>query len=238
MRVDAPGGAGLIGAVEGFLECGDGHVVHFLPSDPIVRAGQDPSYRDVLNRGDLNVPDGMPVVWALRLRGIRTERVAGADAMRRLAVWGRDRGLRHYLYGGRPPVVEALAGWFRRTGAEVVGADAPPFRPASDEELREAAERMRAAGADVVWVGLGTPKQDLVAERLRDLGAAPVLCCVGAAFDFVAGAKRRAPAWMQRAGLEWTFRLAAEPRRLWRRYLVGGPRFVAAVSRDFLGGRR
>ena len=238
MRVDAPGPAGLVRAMEGFLDCGEGHVVHFLPSDPIVRARDDPSYREVLNRGDLNVPDGMSVAWALRLRGVRTERLAGADAMRRLATWGRDRGIRHYLYGGRPVVVEALAEWFRRAGAEVAGTEAPPFRPTSDEELRDAAERIRAAGTDLVWVGLGTPRQDVVAGRLRDLGAAPVLLCVGAAFDFVSGARRRAPRWMQAAGLEWAFRLAAEPRRLWRRYLLGGPRFVGAVTRDLLGRRR
>lgn len=238
VRVDAPGRAGLPRAIETFLACRDSHVVHFLPSDPIVRARDDASYREVLNAGDLNVPDGMPVAWALRLRGVRTERVAGADAMRHLAAWGRDRGIRHYLYGGRPAVVETLGGWLRRTGAEVAGAEAPPFREPTEDELRDAAGRMRAAGADLVWVGLGTPKQDVVAGRLRDLGAAPVLLCVGAAFDFLSGARRRAPRWMQRTGMEWAFRLASEPRRLWRRYLVGGPRFVAAVVDDLLRGGR
>jgi N-acetylglucosaminyldiphosphoundecaprenol N-acetyl-beta-D-mannosaminyltransferase len=95
---------------------------------------------------------------------------------------------------------------------------------------------MQAAHAQLVWLGLGSPKQDRVAERLCELAAAPVLLCVGAAFDFVSGAKRRAPSWMQRAGLEWLYRLVAEPRRLWRRYLVDGPAFVAGVVIDRVRG--
>jgi N-acetylglucosaminyldiphosphoundecaprenol N-acetyl-beta-D-mannosaminyltransferase len=103
--------------------------------------------------------------------------------------------------------------------------------------VAEAAARMRAAGADAVWVGLGAPKQDLMAARLRDLDAAPTIFCVGAAFDFVAGTVKRAPRWMQRTGLEWLHRLLSEPRRLWRRYVIGNPRFVAGVVWDRLRGR-
>ena len=114
--------------------------------------------------------------------------------------------------------------------AAVVGTDSPPFRSLSDEERAHQADRIRASGAQIVWVGLGTPKQDFEVARLaRELPL--VFVAVGAAFDFVAGTKRQAPQWMQRNGLEWTFRLASEPGRLWRRYLFGNARFVYAASR-------
>jgi N-acetylglucosaminyldiphosphoundecaprenol N-acetyl-beta-D-mannosaminyltransferase len=120
---------------------------------------------------------------------------------------------------------------------EIVGAESPPYRPLSDEEVAEAVVRMRAAGAQAVWVGLGAPKQDFMAARLRELDAAPAIFCVGAAFDFVAGVVPRAPLWMQRSGLEWLHRLLSDPRRLWRRYVLGNPRFVAGVVADRVRGR-
>jgi N-acetylglucosaminyldiphosphoundecaprenol N-acetyl-beta-D-mannosaminyltransferase len=199
-----------------------------------VEARSNAAYRALLNGGDLNLPDGMPVAWAARLQGRPARRLAGSDAMRLTAAWGIERGLGHYLFGTTEPTLERLRAGLERAhpGISIVGTESPPFRPQSDEELRASVERMRAAGADVVWVGLGAPKQDVVGERLRALDAAPVIMCVGAAFDFVSGVKRRAPRWLQRLGLEWAFRLAAEPRRLWRRYLIGNVRFVAGILAD------
>ena len=167
--------------------------------------------RELLNKGALNVADGMPVAWAARMCGSSTERLAGPDSMGLVAAWGVERGLRHYLFGGTPATLQRLQRRLeeRYPGILIVGAESPPFRPMSDDEVGEAARRMQDAGAQTVWVGLGAPKQDLMAHRLRVLHAAPVTLCVGAAFDFVAGTLQRAPRWMRRAGLEWVHRFAA-----------------------------
>jgi N-acetylglucosaminyldiphosphoundecaprenol N-acetyl-beta-D-mannosaminyltransferase len=240
VRIDPVTEVGFLRTVESFLECGRSHVVHFIPADPTVRARRDRRYRAMLNGGDLNVPDGMAVVWALRLLGVRSERLAGADAMDLLAGRGTEGARSHFLYGGTVEAVARLEDRLRSRHPEIkiVGVESPPFAPLSGSDVREAAERIRAAGTDLLWIGLGTPKQDLVAARLRELEAAPVILCVGAAFDFVSGAKPRAPAWVQRAGLEWAFRLASEPERLWRRYLLGNPAFLWGVGRDVLRHRR
>jgi len=239
VRIDPLTEDGFLRAIESFLTCGRSHVVHFVPADPTVRARRDRRYRAVLNDGDLNVPDGMAVVWALRMLGVRSERLAGADAMKLVASRGTEGARSHYLYGGTLETVARLEDRLRsHPGIKLVGAESPPFRPLSESDVRDAADRIRAAGADLLWIGLGTPKQDLVAARLRELEAAPVILCVGAAFDFVSGTKARAPAWVQRAGLEWAFRLASEPKRLWRRYLLGNPAFLWGVGRDLARRRR
>lgn len=226
--------------IGGFIACGRSHVVHFCAADPTVLARRDLEYREVVNRGDLNVADGVPVAWALRLFGKRTERIAGSDAFSYLVDRGRAQSIRHYLFGGSPEVVLQLRSELDRRypGIQIVGAESPPFRELSDAEVGDAAERIRSTGTDLLWIGLGAPKQDIMAQRLRAVDAAPVILCVGAAFDFLSGGKKRAPAWMQRTGLEWLHRLVCEPRRLWRRYLVGNPRFVAGVVCDLVTGRR
>jgi N-acetylglucosaminyldiphosphoundecaprenol N-acetyl-beta-D-mannosaminyltransferase len=226
----------LLDRIASFVDCGRSHVVHFLPADPTVIARRDPAYREVLNRGDLNLVDGASVALAARLFGHEAPRLTGSDALSYLASEGVSAGFRHYLYGGAPAVVSRLGETLTRQcpGIEIVGVESPPFRALDDEELRETAEQIRATGADLLWIGLGTPKQDVVAERLRELGAAPVILCVGAAFDFVAGTKRRAPRLMRSLGLEWLFRLGSEPARLWRRYLIGNAQFVAGVLRDYV----
>lgn len=217
-----------------FLRCGHGHVVHFISAHPTVVARRNSGYRGVLNRGDLNLPDGMSVVWALQLMGRRAERVTGSDSLALLAEWGVGQGVRHFFYGGAPGVADRLRAALERAVPEVnvAGTESPPFAWQSDDELQGAAVRIRDRRTDLLWVGLGTPKQDIVAERLAMLGAAPVVLCVGAAFDFVAGAKRRPPVWMRRAGLEWLGRLLSEPARLWRRYLIGNVQFVGGVLSD------
>jgi N-acetylglucosaminyldiphosphoundecaprenol N-acetyl-beta-D-mannosaminyltransferase len=239
VRIDPLDRARFIQTVESFLSCGLSHIVHFLPADPTVRAMDDRDYRDELNAGELNVPDGKSVVWALRLKGARSERLAGSDAMELLIRHGEQDGLRHYLFGGEPAVLTALRARLERgyPGLDLVGAESPPFRTLERWEIEEAAGRIGAVNTQLLWIGLGTPKQDLVAATLRDLGAAPVILCVGAAFDFLAGAKRRAPRWMQRAGIEWLHRLGSEPGRLGRRYLVGNPRFMWGIGREILARR-
>ena len=239
VRLDPLSERDLPGVIERLLACGRSHVVHFLPAHPLVVARRDPEYRALLNGGDLNLVDGASVALALRLYGRRAPRTTGSGALELLSSWGVQAGVRHYLYGGTPEAVEGLCRRLEQEhpGIEIVGAESPPFREPSAGDLAAARDRMRAAGAQLAWIGLGSPKQDRVAGRLCELGAAPVLLCVGAAFDFVSGEKRRAPQWMQRAGLEWLHRLLSEPRRLWRRYLLGNPAFVAGVLLDRVHSR-
>jgi N-acetylglucosaminyldiphosphoundecaprenol N-acetyl-beta-D-mannosaminyltransferase len=149
-----------------------------------------------------------------------------------------ERDVSHFFLGSTPDVLDHLTANLEEAcpGIRIAGTLSPPFRPLSGEELREIAARIRETGTDALWVGLGSPKQDVVGGELRALDAAPIILCVGAAFDFVAGAKRRAPEWMRRSGLEWLHRLVSEPRRLWRRYLIGNTRFVAGLVADWVRG--
>ena len=241
VRIDPVAPAEFLETVDSFLSCGKSHVVAFCAAHPTIEARRDRSYRDLLNDGDLNVPDGTPVAWAAGLAGgPRRHRLPGTDSFNLLAGWGVQRGLRHYLYGSTTETLAAMKTNLERRypGIDIAGAESPPFRTLSDEEVSATAERMRGAGASAVWIGLGAPKQDVIGHRLRSLNAAPAILCVGAAFDFVAETKRRAPAWMQRSGLEWVHRLASEPTRLWKRYLVGNPLFLAGVLADRVRGPR
>ena len=211
--------------------------VHLCNAYTIALADKDPGLRSLLRRSTLNFPDGTSVVWANRVLHRNTSvpevRVYGPDLFLDVVARGRAAGLRHFLVGSTPYVLERLAHELGRRfpGVTVVGTSSPPFRELTDCEMAEQIRLLLSSGAQVVWLGLGTPKQDWEAARLA--AAVPaVFCAVGAAFDFVAGTKKQAPAWMQRRGLEWSYRLATEPRRLWRRYLFGNARFLRAVTRD------
>jgi N-acetylglucosaminyldiphosphoundecaprenol N-acetyl-beta-D-mannosaminyltransferase len=211
-----------------------GRSVHLCNAYTLSLARHDDAYRALLNESDLNLPDGMPLIWIARRLGIPLEeRVYGPTLMLDTLDRGREAGLRHYLYGGSPEVIEALPTEIeqRFPGVTLVGAESPPFRPLTADERAETIARMVDARPDVVWVGLGTPKQDEVVHDLRDEVPATMVA-VGAAFDFIAGSKRQAPSWMQERGLEWAFRLATEPRRLWRRYLLGNVSFLTGLVRQ------
>jgi N-acetylglucosaminyldiphosphoundecaprenol N-acetyl-beta-D-mannosaminyltransferase len=203
--------------------------VHLVNAYTLSLAVRDDAFRALLDDGDLNLPDGTPLVWIGRRAGLPdlTARVYGPDLTVALCDRGRTHGLRHYLYGASPEVVEGFAAELRRRfpGIEIVGVESPPFRALSDDEQDALVARVQGSGANVVWVGLGTPKQDHFVEAFRDRLGVPVLA-VGAAFDFLAGAKKMAPRWMQERGLEWLYRLLSEPRRLWKRYLVGNLVFL------------
>jgi N-acetylglucosaminyldiphosphoundecaprenol N-acetyl-beta-D-mannosaminyltransferase len=231
---------GLSARLAEFTRCGHAHVVHFFAVHPTTIARRDVAYRRLLNDGDLNLPDGAPIVWALRLFGHRTLRATGTDSMRRVCAWSVGTGIRHFLYGGTPELLGQLRTRLEMSypGIRIVGELAPPFGPVAPEELALHARTILEARADLVWIGLGTPKQDAVADELRRHECAPVLLCVGAAFDFLGGARRRAPRVLQQLGLEWVYRLLVEPRRLWRRYLIGNPQFLAGVLFDWLRGTR
>lgn len=216
--------------------------VHLCNAYTLALADRDPQLRRLLGAAALNFPDGKSVVWANRLlhrdAAVSTERVYGPDLFGDVVELGRGSHLRHYLLGSTPDVLSRLRARLleRYPGAVIVGAESPPFRAPTAEEQRQQAARVAAARTDVVWVGLGTPKQDVTVARLA--AQVPAVCvAVGAAFDFLAGTKRQAPRWMRDNGLEWVHRLACEPGRLWRRYLFGNARFVAAAVRHRRGGR-
>lgn len=211
-----------------------GRAVHLCNAYTLSLALHDDSLRDLLNAADANLCDGMPLVWIARRLGFShmRDRVYGPDLMVATIDRGRAAGLRHYLYGSTPEVIAQLETNLRERfpGVELVGVESGPFRPLTEAEEHDLAQRIADARADMVWVGLGTPRQDLFADRFRDLVPA-TLIAIGAAFDFHAGTKRQAPRVVQRFGLEWLFRLITEPRRLWKRYLIGNGRFVWAVLR-------
>jgi N-acetylglucosaminyldiphosphoundecaprenol N-acetyl-beta-D-mannosaminyltransferase len=190
----------------------------------ISEARRDPYFRKILSVADLVVPDGMPLVWMARLRGIGLpRRVYGPELMETFC---RQTGARyrHFFYGGAPGVAQRLAQSLEgRFGITVAGAYTPPFRALTPLEETELAGRLHAAAPDVLWVGLGTPKQERWMYEHCHKFAVPVMLGVGAAFDLNCGRLRRAPAPMRENGLEWLFRLCMEPRRLWRRYLVSIP---------------
>jgi len=198
---------------------------------------EDAAFRDAVLRSSLTVPDGQPLVWALRALGHPLpDRVYGPELMDRACARAARRGTRIFLYGGRSEETLAhLADRLctRHPGLVIAGAHCPPFRPLSAGEEAAVADEINARGADVVWVGIGVPKQEKWMAAMRDRLDAPVLVGVGAAFDFHAGLVPQAPPRLQRLGLEWAFRLVQEPRRLWRRYLRYNPRFVVGFARQY-----
>lgn len=207
----------------------------------VMESQSDEVLRGIHNEAGMVTPDGMPLVWLSRLWGDRpVERVYGPDLLLDVCRESQRRGWRHFFYGGAEGVADLLVDRLRERFAalDVAGTYCPPFRPLTSAESREVIERIEASGADIVWVGLSTPKQERwMSAHVRALPG-KVLIGVGAAFDFHAGLKRQAPSWMQRSGLEWLFRLLSEPRRLWRRYLVNNPAFVFLITLQALGFRR
>jgi N-acetylglucosaminyldiphosphoundecaprenol N-acetyl-beta-D-mannosaminyltransferase len=203
----------------------------------VMSAREEPATADALRGATLAVPDGQPLVWALKALGHgEATRIYGPDLMAAFCARAAEQGIPAYLYGGRTP--EALAMLQARLrerfpGLPIAGSYSPPFRPLTEGERAEVAERIDRSGAAVVWVGIGQPKQERWMHEMRPLLAAPLLVGVGAAFDFHAGLVSQAPPWMQGAGLEWLYRLSREPRRLWRRYARYNPRFVAAFAAQY-----
>lgn len=221
----------------GSTERATGIAVHFGNAYTVALADSDPDYAAMLARASSVVlTDGVPVAWVGR-RGYPEladawQRTYGPDVMTAVLDRSGPAGPRHYLLGGTPETLDRLQSEVARRwpAARVVGAASPPFRPLTPAEQAAQDAAIRASGADFVWVGLGTPKQDWEVARLA--AAMPVIAmAVGAAFDFLSGSKPQAPVWMQRSGTEWAFRLASEPRRLARRYLWGNPRFLLAAHR-------
>lgn len=208
----------------------------------VMVAQRDREMREALAGADLTVPDGMPLVWAANMLGEGLEqRVYGPELMRRYSDRCVERGHRVWLYGGRDQgalVQLALQLRRRHPGIRIVGGYAPPFRPLTGEEEDAICAQVNEAKPDVLWVGIGVPKQEKWMARMRERLEVPVMCAVGAAFDFHAGRISQAPGWMQERGLEWTYRIAQEPRRLLPRYLYYNPRFMLAFGRQLARERR
>jgi N-acetylglucosaminyldiphosphoundecaprenol N-acetyl-beta-D-mannosaminyltransferase len=207
----------------------------------IMEARHDASFRDILNCASMVVPDGMPLVWLGRLKGHPLKRrVYGPELMLDFCERSARKGFRHFFYGGGPGVAKKLADEMsnRFPGLVVAGTSSPPFRNLTEGEEKELVNQISQAAPDILWVGLGTPKQERwMHEHSSRLGA-PVLVGVGAAFDILSGEKKQAPAWMREHGLEWFFRLLQEPKRLWRRYILCGSEFLLCIALDFLGLRK
>lgn len=213
--------------------------VHFANAFNVALARKDAKYAQLLNAGDYVFSDGVPITWvgkrAYRKLAASWDRVYGPDVMEAVLAASEqpaNASITHYLLGSTPPVLEALQEQLstRFPKAHIVGADSPPFGVPTEAQLRERDQRITDSGATMVWVGLGTPKQDYEVARLA--ATLPVVAlAVGAAFDFLAGTTPQAPLWMQKNGLEWAYRLASEPRRLSHRYLWGNSVFLLEASR-------
>ncbi len=208
----------------------------------VMSAHDDPRTMEAVLGATLAVPDGQPLVWALKLLGYRdATRVYGPDLMEHYCARAADSGVPIYLYGGRSEQALKLLRerlLKRFPGLRIVGGWSPPFRALTTAEQERVVAEIDGSGAKVVWVGTGQPKQELWMSEMRPRLQAPLLVGVGAAFDFHAGIVSQAPGWMQRNGLEWVYRLSREPKRLWRRYASQNPRFVAGFARQYLRERR
>lgn len=221
--------------IDGMVEAGRRGYVCACNVHTVMSSREDPELRSALLGSTLNVPDGQPLVWAIKALGHSLpDRVYGPELMARACARAvSDPRRRFYLYGGRNQgalVQLALNLRHRYDGVRIVGGYSPPHRPLTAEEQHAVINEINRSGADVVWVGIGVPKQEKWMAQLRAELDAPVMVGVGAAFDFHAGIVPQAPGWLQQVGLEWAYRLAQEPRRLWRRYLRYNPRFIAAFA--------
>jgi N-acetylglucosaminyldiphosphoundecaprenol N-acetyl-beta-D-mannosaminyltransferase len=233
--------ARALATVEGWIARRKRRYVCHANVHGVMEARRDPALRAAYGGAGLVVPDGVPLVWVGRLLGHGTvQRVYGPDFMLLLAARAATAGYRCFFYGGGAGVAEKLAAELasRFPGLRTVGAEAPPFRELSPGEETDTFSRMNASEADIVWVGLGCPKQERWMAACRTRLTASVLVGVGAAFDFHTGRVAQAPRWLMPLGLEWLFRLAQEPRRLACRYLVYNPLFVGLVLRQLMRDRR
>ncbi len=237
IRVDAVQIPDVIAKVERWIEeRGSSRYIAVTGMHGITESRRDRKFRSILGAADLVVADGMPLVWLGRWHGhAMARRVYGPELTETFCnVTGNK--YRHFFYGGAPGVADDLARTLQqRHGIRIAGTYCPPFRPLTESEDRELVELIQAANPDVLWVGLSTPKQETWMYEHRDKLSVPAMFGVGAAFDLNTGRLKQAPRWMREHGLEWLYRLIAEPRRLWRRYVVFGSIFVWNVTMELLG---
>jgi N-acetylglucosaminyldiphosphoundecaprenol N-acetyl-beta-D-mannosaminyltransferase len=209
----------------------------FCTTHMIIESQDIPALCEAVNGSDIVATDGVPLVWLSRLRGARDiERVYGPDALLAFCERGLEQGWRHYFYGSTPQTLDKLVTRLaeRFPGLLIAGSYSPPFRPLTEDERQDIILKLNTAAPDIIWVGLGLPKQELWAAEYKGHLDAPVILAVGAAFDFHAGTVKQAPRWVQNLGMEWFFRLLQEPQRLWRRYLICNTRFLWLLFRELV----
>jgi N-acetylglucosaminyldiphosphoundecaprenol N-acetyl-beta-D-mannosaminyltransferase len=230
--------AEAIDAIEGLVRGGHGGTVFTPNVDHVVLAEHEPEFREAYARANLSLVDGAPVVLASRVLGTPLpERVAGADLVRPLMRRAAERGFRVYLLGGAPGVAASAKEKLEaeHPGLKIVGVASPRVDLAADATSQAPIlDAIASARPDILLLALGAPKQEIWAERIRERVKPAVILGIGAALDFIAGTARRAPAWVSKAGFEWLYRLMQEPGRLWRRYLLRDPEFLAIVGRQML----
>jgi N-acetylglucosaminyldiphosphoundecaprenol N-acetyl-beta-D-mannosaminyltransferase len=238
VRISAIKLSAALDQIEAWIASRDRQRVHVCNVQTIMECRRDTMLRLAINQAGLTAPDGMPLVWLSRLAGHhQVTRVYGPDLMLALMERSIAKGYRHYFYGGAEGVADRLAEVLRQKypGVQIVGADSPPFREGYFEEDQAVIAGINARKPDIIWVGLGTPKQDWWIIHHRNRLQAAALIAVGAAFDFHTGRVPQAPRWMMGVGLEWLFRLCTEPRRLWKRYLINNPLFILLSFTQILG---
>jgi N-acetylglucosaminyldiphosphoundecaprenol N-acetyl-beta-D-mannosaminyltransferase len=234
MRVDATSYSDAMDRVLTWAAVPESRYVCISPVHMVMESYDDPEYQRIVNGASLVTPDGVPLVWSLRLLGVpHATRVYGPGLTPRLCERAAREGVPVGFYGGSQETLDALHNTLkaRYPKLEIAYSHSPPFRQLTPEESAQVVEEINSSGARILFVGLGCPKQERWMNEHEGRVEA-VMLGVGAAFDFVAGAKAQAPAWLQRAGLEWAFRLVTEPRRLWRRYLYHNPRFIVLFARQ------
>lgn len=239
MRVDATSYEDATQRIITWAKAGGSRTVAVAAVNNVMMAYDDRQFMTIMNDADLVTADGMPLVWGLRMLGVPSaSRVYGPELTPAILRRAADDGIPVALVGGTTSVLDALMRRFAEEyhGLQVVSRLSPPFRPMTPEEDQQLIREIQASGAKIVFVGLGCPKQEAWMAQHRGQ-VSGVMVGVGAAFDFLAGVKPQAPPFMRRAGLEWIFRLATEPRRLWRRYLQQNPRFVALFARQVIAER-
>jgi N-acetylglucosaminyldiphosphoundecaprenol N-acetyl-beta-D-mannosaminyltransferase len=218
-------------------ECRKGYVC-VTDVNGVMEAQRDGAFKEILNQSLLTTPDGMPNVWVGKLQGFRKmARVYGPDLMLEVCHLSLARGYSHFLYGGTEGVAQELAEKLTRQfpGIKIVGTYTPPFRPLNASEEASLVEMVRRAKPDIFWVGISTPKQDRMMAAYLPKLETKVMLGVGAAFDIHTGRTKDAPNWMKQAGLQWLFRLAQEPRRLYKRYLLNNPQFIYKIALQLTG---
>ncbi len=224
-----------------YIADGRNHYVLACNVHTVMMSQNDDSYRRINNEADIALADGKPLVWAAGLlQKAKIIRIPGRELMSSLCDESLKGGYSHYFLGGREPVLHALMDRLKAKcpGLNIAGFYSPPFRPLTREEDARVIQMINESNADIVWVGLGAPKQELwIGEHFGKIKA-PVMVAVGAAFDFLAGNVRQAPQWMQKAGLEWLYRFSVDPHRLWRRYVYNNPKFLYLLICQAFGLRK
>lgn len=226
--------------IKRWISKGSTYFVSVSSVNNVVSALKNHDLMKVQNSADMTTTDGMPLVWLLKLLGYKNiERVSGAEFMPAVLEMAEKEGFSNYFYGCTNEVLETLKVKLRKKFPElrVAGCYAPPFRELTERENRRIIDIINEKNPHLVWVGLSTPKQEIWMYENRDKLKNCVMLGVGAAFNFITGKTKRAPKWMQNAGLEWLFRLTKEPRRLWKRYLIGNATFVLFVLKELYGKR-